>query len=300
MIILIIGIIIAVVGVVLGCIEFADGEPGKGALAMVVCTILGICIALTSMFASIPTGYTGIVTTFGKVEDYTLDAGIHAKAPWKRVVEMDNRVQKQTVELSCFSSDIQEVSVKYTLNYQIDKAEAMNIYKTIGVNYYETAVAPNIAEAVKVITAKFSAEDLVGNRNELAVSIEEELTNKLADYNIQVISTSIEDMDFTDAFTNAVEAKQVAQQNKLKAQTEAEQQVIEAEASAKIKKVQAEAEAYEIVTKAEAEAEANRKLAESLTPSLIQYAYAQNWNGELPEYLAGNDNQAIPMFNFGK
>ena len=114
----------------------------------------------------------------------------------------------------------------------------------------------------------------------------------------------IENMDFTDVFTNAVEAKQVAQQNKLRAQTEAEQKVIEANAAAEIKKVEADAKAYEVranadavaselLAKAEAEAEANVKIAESLTDPLIDYTYANSWNGELPRIISGSDGAVI-------
>jgi regulator of protease activity HflC (stomatin/prohibitin superfamily) len=120
-----------------------------------------------------------------------------------------------------------------------------------------------------------------------------------------VVSASIEDMDFTDAFTNAVEAKQVAEQNKLKAQTEAEQRVIEAEAAATIKQVNAEAEAnakkiaadaeaYEIGVKATAEAEANKQLAESITKELIDYKYYETWNGELPGVVGADTIIKMP------
>ena len=213
--------------------------------------------------------------------------------PWQQVVKMDNRVQKQTVKLACFSSDIQEVNMAYTINYQIKKTNAMTLYSTVGVSYYDTVVAPNIAEAVKVATARYTAEELVGMRDELANAIEKILAEKLEQYNIEVVSTSIEDMDFTDAFTDAVEAKQVAQQNKLKAQTEAEQRVIEANAAAEVKKVQADAEAYEVLARADAEAEANRKISESLTKDLINYNYAQSWDGKLPAIMSGSDGAVI-------
>ena len=125
------------------------------------------------------------------------------------------------------------------------------------------------------------------------MGIEKSLTGTLAVSNVEVVSTAIEDMDFTDAFTNAVEDKQVAQQNKLKAETEAEQRIIEAEARAEIQKVEADAYAYETTTKAEAEAEANRKIAESLTKDLIDYTYAQTWDGKYPT-IYGADN-VLPM-----
>ncbi len=261
----------------------------KGAIAA-VSLVIAVGLLALSCVTTVPTGHTGVVTTFGRVENFTLDAGVHLVKPWQQVVKMDNRVQKQTVKLACFSSDIQEVNMAYTINYQIRKSNAMTLYSTVGVAYYDTVVAPNIAEAVKVATAHYTAEELVGMRDDLASAIEVILSEKLEQYNIEVVSTSIEDMDFTDAFTDAVEAKQVAQQNKLKAQTEAEQRVIEAQAAAEVKKVQADAEAYEVLKKAEAEAEANRKIAESLTGSLIDYTYAQSWDGKLPQIMQGQES----------
>ena len=256
----------------------------------IVATVLVVVIALIfaiSCFSFVPTGHTGVVTLFGKVEDYTLDSGVHFKNPFARVIKMDNRIQKESVELSCFSSDIQEVEVVFTLNYQISKEYAMNIYKTIGKNYFDTAVSPIITESVKTVAARYTAEDLINKRNELAMAIEADMKEKLLIFNIELVSTSIEDMDFTDAFTDAVEAKQVAAQNKLRAETEAAQRVVEAEAEAQIRRVTAEAEAYEILQRAEAEAQANQKLAESITDRLIEYRYYEVWDGKLPQMVMG-------------
>ena len=195
--------------------------------------------------------------------------------------------------------------MKYTVNYQISSKDAMTIYKTIGTDYYNNIIVPNITESVKTASAKYNAEALVSDRSALSKLIQEDLTARLANYNIIVVSTSIEDMDFTDAFTNAVEAKQVAEQNKLKAQTEAEQQIIEAEAAAQIRQVNAEAEAnakkvaanaaaYEIQVRADAEAAANEKLSKSLSELLIKYMYYQTWNGELPD-VTGSDTIITQM-----
>lgn len=258
------------------------GRIVAAALVIIIALIFAI-----SCFSFVPTGHTGVVTLFGKVEDYTLDSGVHFKNPFARVIKMDNRIQKESVELSCFSSDIQEVEVVFTLNYQISKEYAMNIYKTIGKNYFDTAVSPIITESVKTVAARYTAEDLINKRNELAMAIETDMKEKLLVFNIELVSTSIEDMDFTDAFTNAVEEKQVAAQNKLKAETEAAQRVVEAEAEAQIRRVTAEAEAYEILQRAEAEAQANQKLAESITDRLIEYRYYEVWDGKLPQMVMG-------------
>ena len=285
--------------------------------------VLGIVIAAVVLVtalncvASIPTGHTGVVTTFGKVENYVFDSGIHFKEPWKKVICMDNRVQKQSVDLSCFSADIQQVNMLYTINYQIRKSDAMTIYATIGRDYYDTVIAPTISESVKVVTAKYNAESLVEDRSAMAAAIEDDLADKLASYNIELVSTSIENMDFTDAFEKAVEEKQVAYQEKLKATTQAEQKVVEAEKAAEIEKVNADAEAYKkkvsaqadadakrIAAQAEADAiklegtakaEANEKIAKSMTPELIQHEQIEKWSGNYPTVMM--NGEAAPIIN---
>lgn len=270
----------------------------------VLALLIGCGIIAGSCVSSVPTGHTGIVTTFGRVEDYTFEAGVHFKMPWQEVVNMDNRNQRATIDLQCFSSDIQEVDVTYTINYQIQKANAQTIYKTIGTSYFNTVISPRIQEAVKSVIAKYNAENLIANREKLSAEVKEILLEKLALYNIEVLDASIENLDFSDVFTAAVEAKQVAEQTKLKAQIEQEQAtieaeaaaqraVIEAEAAAEVKKVEADAKLYAT----EKEAEANAKLAASLTDTLIKYYYAQAWDGKLPTYMAGEGGATLPILD---
>ena len=125
--------------------------------------LIGLIIVISALLSTlcivkVPTGHTGVVVTFGKVENYTLDSGVHFKAPWQSVIKMDNRIQKETVGLSAFSKDIQEVNMIYTVNYQISKNEAMTIYSTIGKEYYSTVISPSVMEAVKTVTAKYTAD----------------------------------------------------------------------------------------------------------------------------------------------
>lgn len=282
------------------------GNIGK--IIFTICLVVGILLSCISCFSSVPTGHTGIVTTFGKVENYTLDAGFHFLVPWHSVVKMDNRVQKATFNLSAFSKDIQEVDVTYTLNYQIDQDNAQILYRTIGKDYLNTVIYPNVAECVKVGTSKYNAEGLVGDRSTLAANIENLLSEALESYNIKVVSTAIENLDFTDAFTNAVEAKQVAQQNKLRAQTEQEQktleqqaaadrEVIDANAKAEVAKIAAQADLEVTKIQADAaeyaglkEAAKNKAISEWLTPELIRYYYIQQWNGILPTTYMGTED----------
>ena len=134
MAILIFAVVILLIGVVL--LTQAKGKEEKSISTVSVAPLdaVAVVFVVLSTVKTVPTGHTGVVVSFGKVKDYTYEAGVHFDAPWIKVVNMDNRTQKETIDLMCFSSDIQEVSVTYTLNYQINKENAQNIYRTIGTN----------------------------------------------------------------------------------------------------------------------------------------------------------------------
>ena len=283
--------------------EFRWGHIIGSFIALIVAIILAF-----SMIKTVPTGYTGILTTFGKVEPNTVSAGVHVIAPWQKIVKLDNRTQKVSVETDTFSKDIQQVKVSLAVNFCIDQTTAQELYKTVGVNYYESVVLPRILENVKAVVAEYSAENLVAKRGELSDEILTRLTDDAAVYGINIISISVEDIDFTDEFTDAVERKQVATQNKLAAETEqaqktmeeqaaadravisakakAEQDVIAANAELEVTKIQAEAALYA----GEKEAEMNKRIAESLTPNLVKYYYIKQWEGVLPKTVLGEDN----------
>ena len=276
-------------------------------------SLLGLILVMGGLFTIVPTGHTGILTTFGKVEDTTLEAGLHFKAPYQQVVVMDNRTQKQQLELKCFSSDIQEVSINYSINYHIQKSNAQKIYKSIGTDYYRVVMEPRIQEAVKSVIAKYTAESLIEQREVLSAQITDILEKELGTYNIEVVNTAIEDMDFSDAFTQAVEDKQVAQQQLLKAQTEQEQRTMEQRAEAERKEIAATAEAEIAVIQAEADKEVlkiqadaaeyagqkdaavNEALAKSLTDILIEYYTLQQWDGQLPAYYVSGVEGVNPI-----
>lgn len=268
--------------------------------------IVAALLLSSSIFITVPTGHTGVVTTFGKVEDYVLDEGVHMKLPWQNVVKMDNRAQKESLNLQAFSSDIQQVDVVCSVNFSVDRETSQNLYRNVGAYYYDTVMLPRIQECLKSVFAKFSAENLVAERATLSMQISDLLSPEMKTYGIEIISVSVENIDFTDVFTDAVEAKQVAEQSKLQAQIEQEQKVMEAmkeaermkiaaDAAAEVKKIEADAAAYAVEVAAQAEAEANEKLARSITESLIKYNEIQQWNGELPYLYSGENGGFLPI-----
>ena len=308
--------IILFVGSIIGAICL--GIKGYGSQA-VLCVVAGVLIAalLTGIACidRVPTGYTGILTTFGKVHEGTLDEGLRIHAPWQEVINMDNREQKIPFQLESFSKDIQQVDVQGSINYNIDKTTATRLYKEVGTGYAEILIMPRIQEDVKIIIAKYTAENLIENRQEAADLIYNLIKEELASKSINIISLAIENIDFTDAFESAVEAKQVATQEKQRAQTEQERMTMEEEAKAKraiivanadaeqakiaaqadleVVKIQAEASLYA----GQREAEMNQRIAEALTPDLIQYYWIKQWNGKVP--VVSSDNM-MPIINIGE
>ena len=270
-------------------------------LSILVSVILALIFAVISITTVIPTGYTGIKTTFGKVDANTLDAGINFKLPWQNVINMDNREQRTSFSLQAFSKDIQQVDIQGSINLNIDKMTAMNLYKDVGTGYADILVTPRVQEDVKIVIAKYTAENLVENRQRASDEIYDLLKSELSEKGINVISFAIENIDFTDAFESAVEAKQVATQEKQKAQTEQERQTMEmqqkaerdriqAQAAADVQKIDADARAYAIKVQADAEAEANKKIADTLSEPLIKYNMIHQWNGKLPIVSGGGMN----------
>ncbi|MDR0819351.1 MAG: prohibitin family protein [Oscillospiraceae bacterium] len=275
--------------------------------------LLPVLFIIGSCVTSVPAGHTGVLVTFGKVEGDILTEGVNFKLPYQQVVNIDNRVQREPFQLEAFSSDIQQTDVIGSINFTVDRALSQNLYRNVGVSYYQTVIYPRVLENVKLVFSGFTAEGLIEKRTELAAEISSLMKSDMRNYGIDIVSVNIENIDFTDIFTNAVEAKQVAQQNKLTIQTEqesqnivaqkeAERQVIQATADAERRKLAADADAYSVRAAASAEAEANQVVAESLTPALLDYTRILQWNGTVPQVQlngnSGEDGGAVyPVIN---
>ena len=249
-------------------------------------------------FATVKAGHVGVVEHFGQVRESTLQPGFHFTSYFEHVRPVDIRTQRHNYTTEAFSSDIQQVGVTIAVNENVSPDSAYKLYTTVGMNYLENLLEPRLMENVKVVISKYTAESLIANREKLSSEVLTKMQSDMTQYGIYVSAISIENMDFTDAYEAAIEAKQVSTQEKQRAKTVQEQQTmeteqkaerakIEAQAAADVAKIQADAEAYTIQAKADAEAEANKKLNESLTTSLIEYNKVLRWDGKLPTITNG-------------
>ena len=255
----------------------------KTTLIVIILLVLIVDLAASSMTV-VQAGHTGVVVTLGKVDEGVLQEGLHFKIPFvQEIVMIDNRITKLEVSTEAFSKDLQTVSTTLAINYRVDTSKSYSIYKNIGRSYESVLVIPAVNEVLKAITAQYTAEQSVTNRTLVSDGLIAGLNEKLNEIGLYVTDVNILNFDFSDAYINAIEEKQVAQQQLLKAETEKQTAITNAEA---------EAEAMKI--RAEAEAEANRILSESITPELTEYYKIEKWDGKLPLFAGG---EATPILD---
>ena len=214
-------------------------------------------------FATVQAGHVGVVERFGKVRESTLQPGFHLTSYFEHVRPVDIRTQRHNYVTEAFSSDIQQVGLTIAVNENISPEAAYKLYTTVGMNYLENLLEPRLMENAKVVISKYTAESLIANREKLSSEVLVKMQKDMAQYGIIVTAISIENIDFTDQYEAAIEAKQVATQEKQKAQTEQERMTMEetqqaerkriaAQAAADVQKINADAEAYAVQVKAEA------------------------------------------------
>lgn len=267
--------------------EFSFSKAKKLIIAGVVVVIAAV--VLLASITIVPAGHTGVVVTLGKVSSNVLSEGFHLKAPLvQNVVKMSNQIQKCEIEgAESVSKDLQAISTTIVVNYKIGDSSSAKIYREIGRDYETIMLMPAIHESLKAVTAKYTAEQLVTSRSKVAIEIQDTLAEKMEEYGIVIEKFNIVNFSFSEEFAKAIEAKEVAQQNLLKAKTEQEQLIVEANAQAEKKVIAAEAEAKAILKKAEAQAEANETIAKSLNDRVLENNKIEKWDGKLPYATGG-------------
>ncbi|MDE6036476.1 MAG: prohibitin family protein [Ruminococcus sp.] len=238
----------------------------------------------------VPAGNTGVVLTMGKVSATSFQEGAHFKIPFVQTVEtMSNKIQVYETPASAVSKDLQTVSSTLAVNYRLISDKSPDMYKNVGIDYQTVLITPVVQECFKSATANYTAEQLITERQAVGDEVKNALESKLNGYGIYIEKFNIVNFDFSEEFNNAIEAKQVAEQNLLKTKTEQEQAIVIANAEAEKKVISAKAEAEAIMAEAQANADANELLEKSLTSKVIAYQQIQKWNGVLPK-VTGSDN----------
>lgn len=203
---------------------------------------LFILTTIICSITTVPSGFVGIKTRFGQVQDDVIQEGFNFKLPYiEKIVKLDCRTQKTEYTMEASSKDLQKISnFKVAVNYNITKDTANDLYRKVGIDYKLIIVEPAIQEAMKATIANYTAEELITKRNEVSAFALEALFNKLQDSGITLTALNIVDLSFSEEFDKAVEEKQIVEQQTEKAKYELEKAKVENEK--KIENAKAEAE----------------------------------------------------------
>lgn len=258
--------------------------PRLGRITIASIIALFVIITLFSSFKTIKSGEVGLKVRFGKIVDSSLKEGFNIKIPYiEKIVKVNIKVQKAELDTESSSKDLQTIKTKLAVNYRVDSDNAVNLYKTVGNSYEETILIPAIQESIKSAMSQYTAEQTITKRNEVSDKCLEEIQEKVKKYGIVVEDFNIIDLDFSDAYNQAIEEKQVAEQKVLTAQQELERTKIEKEKK---------------IVEAQGTKEANEILNRTLTDENLTKQFIDKWNGSLPTVVSEGD--IMKMFGINK
>lgn len=270
----------------------ASGKPGLP-VALYAIPIAGLVLAaFAGAVVIVEAGHVGVVTRFGAVTGVLFEQGLNYKVPFIEGVWIaDVRTQKEQVDAAAASRDLQEVKSTIALNYHLDAREADNVYQQIGPLYKTRIVDPAIQEAFKFTTAQFNAEELITQRETVKTRAREFLRERLGNFHVIVEELNIVTFEFSRAFNDAIEAKQVAAQRVLQAENERSKARVDAETRV----VAAQGEANAILVRAKAASEAQQVQRATLSDLYVQFLAVDKWDGRLPSVTGGGG--AVPFIN---
>ncbi len=273
----------------------------------IIAIVALIFLFLQSSFVVVDAGHVGVIKRLGAVQPKEFQEGFHLKIPGiDQVIQLDIRLRKVFNESISASKDLQTVRTEVTVQYSLNGEVAPVSFQKIGIRQVieSTLVEPAIQESVKSVTALYTAEELITQRESVKLKIQEEieqfinitLERKGVSGALSIANVAITDFAFSSEFNRAIELKVKAEQEALQALNEKTRRVTQAEASAAEKKLSADAEAYLISAESKARADAIKREARALkgNPALIQLRMAEKWDGVLPKF---SSSSSIPMFS---
>ena len=241
-------------------------NPMKVIIPIII--IIAVVILLVSSTCVVEPGHTGVIVNLGKVSSTVYQEGFHFKIPFvSEVVQIDNRVLRTDIDTVSASKDLQNVFSTISVNYRVAKNSSADIYKNVGLDFDNIIVKPAVQECVKSVTAKFTAEELITDRTVVSAQMEEAISQKINSYGLTIEVFNIINFEFSEEFNKAIEAKQTAQQEALKAEQDLARIKVEAEQK---------------ITQAEAEAEAYRLTNAEITDKVLMMEFINKWDGKLP------------------
>ena len=274
-------------------------------------TLIGLT-ALTVIGGSwytVGEGYRGVALRNGAVIG-TSEPGLGFKMPIiDSVVDISVQSQAQLYEnILAYSRDQQTAGLALSVNYRFPADQVETIYREYGgeAGVISRLLDRQVLEEVKNVFGKFNAVTAIQERERLAAEVQMAIQTAVIGP-IIVESVQIENIDFSDAYEQSIEARMLAEVEVQKVRQNAEREKVtaeitviqaQAEADAQLARATAEAEATRI--RGEAEASAIKAKAEALKDNagLIALVQAERWNGALPTTMI--PDSTVPFMNMSQ
>lgn len=140
--------------------DFIENHPGRSAALLII--LLVVFFTGLDCLHAVPPGHRGVIVTLGKVKEVNLGEGLQFKLPFiQTIVDMKVMLEKEEVQESAASSDLQEITTTLTVHFNIEPSSAWMVYQTMRQDYHGLLLRPVIQEDLKATTAKFTAEELI-------------------------------------------------------------------------------------------------------------------------------------------
>lgn len=265
----------------------------KSHLIPIACAL--VLFIVSSAFRIIPTGYTGVRTTFGLIDQESCQAGLNLTVPFIQKVNLVNNKQQDIRIDEQIWSETKEQTPVYmqgvTVSYQIVPESSAWIYANVD-NWVEELVdADIISSALKAASRKMGADD-VTNRNEIEPMsrdrLQSAIDDKYGENRVVIKNVIINNMDFDESYNAAIAKKSEALQKQREQEITNQTNIDIANADAEAEIARAEGRAQALLIEAQAKADANKIITASITPATQRQDAIDKWNGVLPK-ATGDD-----------
>ena len=247
-----------------------------GSATTVIVVLFILFLIVFQPMTIVGVGERGVKVTLGQTSPVALEEGVHFVMPFiSTVKKMNVKTVKANIATMAQSKDIQQARIVYVVNYNLQPENAPKMWRTVGRDYVSVVVMPTVEGIVKDTIGKWNAQDIVANREKVASEVLFKLNEKLGPKYINVSDFQITEIQYSQAFEQAIESKVTAEQEALKAKNKTVQ-------------VQEEARQKSIASEAEAKSMAIRAQALTQNKNLVEYEAVQKWDGKLPQYMMGN------------
>jgi regulator of protease activity HflC (stomatin/prohibitin superfamily) len=261
-------VLLTVVGLV------ASRAPAGGAPALAVVVAVAVLFTGARSVKVVAAGEVAVVRTFGDITGQRGE-GLSLIAPWETVDRESIRVQNARFEnVSAFSAETQDVFATIEINYRVEDRAVQGLLRDVGTNWFDVLIEGRVQNFFKEETVKFKTDQVAPNREAIRAATQQRLSAALEPFSIEVTELLIVNVSFSQAYVQSIENKQIATQEALQAQEE----VATTRAEADKERERARGTADAAVIEAEGVNEANRLIAESLTPEVLQYLAINEFN----------------------